>query len=350
MNLRTPLVSLHSPHAMPNVLIIGAGGIIGSAVSRAFVRRGWVTYGLVRNVAAGPKLELEEIIPIVAQLRDVDEIVQQLPVTVNVIVSSTSVLENLEAHFTEIMQLTRLVARRSLQSGTRTLFLYSSGCKDYGYTSVHGDPTLAPHTEDSSIQPFDLVKPRTETALQVLQEPDLDPVVLRPTNIIGYTASASGMFFDQLSELQKSPNATLELRVDRNTIIHSTHTDDCAEAYVALAVHEKRQEIAGQAFNISSSVYDTAETIANALVKEYAIPGGVKFVEDGKPQSVVEHMLWGYSQWVDSDKIRKVTGWTDKRPNFVDGIHVYRKAYEAAKTIGDERAGSIAKLLSGVKR
>lgn len=42
---------------------------------------------------------------------------------------------------------------------------------------------------------------------------------------------------------------------------------------------------------------------------------------------------FGYSQWVSSEKIRALTGWSDRRMLFGENISVYRKAYETAKSI-----------------
>jgi len=47
-------------------------------------------------------------------------------------------------------------------------------------------------------------------------------------------------------------------------------------------------------------------------------------------------MLMGFSQWVGSEKLRRDTGWRDRRILFSEGIRQYRGAYEAAVERGDE--------------
>lgn len=116
------------------------------------------------------------------------------------------------------------------------------------------------------------------------------------------------------------------------------HVDDCGEAYVALAEHTDRQAISGQCYNISAGTYETLGDILKALVKEYGIEGGVKYVtgEKGRkaPGENRDRMLMGFSQWVGSEKLRKQTGWTDRRFSFTEGMHQYRITFEEARKKG----------------
>ena len=52
--------------------------------------------------------------------------------------------------------------------------------------------------------------------------------------------------------------------------------------------------------------------------------------------------VMGFSQWVGSEKLRKDTGWKDRRKLFSEGIHQYRLAYEVAI----ERGGGVSAKLS----
>lgn len=107
------------------------------------------------------------------------------------------------------------------------------------------------------------------------------------------------------------------------------HVDDCGEAYVALAEHAERSSVAGQCFNISAYKYETAKTVLEAVAKEYGFPDGASFVSGaGKDDTMA--ILFGFSQWVGSDKIRSLTGWSDRRMLFSENLGVYRRSYEAA--------------------
>jgi nucleoside-diphosphate-sugar epimerase len=117
--------------------------------------------------------------------------------------------------------------------------------------------------------------------------------------------------------------------------------DDCAEAYLALVEHPNRASVTGQCFNISAHRYETADTVVQALADEYKLAGGAKFTftaEDAQavPMGFTFQAVFGYSQWVDSGKIRALTGWTDRRLLFTQNLDVYRRAYEAAAKSGHE--------------
>lgn len=130
----------------------------------------------------------------------------------------------------------------------------------------------------------------------------------------------------------------LEISENPKTILHALHVDDCGEAYEQLASYPDRGKLKGREYNISSYRYETLEEIAQALVKEYDIPGGVKFVTADPtakaPYDNVDRMLLGFSQWTGSERLRADIGWRDKRALFSRALHQYRLAYEAAVASG----------------
>ena len=79
------------------VLVTGANGYIGNAVARAFVRAGWITYGLIRSTSSSVSLAAEEIIPVIASIDDLPShkaIQDSLPATLDAIVSTTEAITN----------------------------------------------------------------------------------------------------------------------------------------------------------------------------------------------------------------------------------------------------------------
>jgi len=159
----------------PNTAFVtGANGYIGNAVARAFVRAGWVTYGLVRSESEAEALALEEILPIVGSIDDVPShiaIRDQFPGTMIAIVSTTESLQDYIAHYNNAVSLFKAISITSMANGVKPLIIFSSGCKDYGIgPHFDGDPGLAPHTEDSPINTPDIIKNRTIHALKFLKE------------------------------------------------------------------------------------------------------------------------------------------------------------------------------------
>lgn len=326
------------------VLVTGANGYIGCAVSKAFVRAGWKVFGLVRRPEATLELELGEVIPIVGKLDDLSWVESRLYTqskTFDVIVNCLESFPDYETLFQQLITLIVELAQTSNENGVRPLLLWSSGCKDYGLTPLHGEPGLAPHTEESPLKPpAEPIKQRAETSLRIYEHKDLfDGVILRPTSVYGYTSSYYGTMMDYAAQQAASGEPALRIPVKPNVPMHAAHVDDCAEAYVALAEHKDRPAVAGQAFNISAFRYETVEEICTALAQEYGFSEGVRFLkaeEAGEwfPQSLL--FAFNFPQWVGSDKIRNLTGWNDKRMLFSENVRAHRLAYEAEEAKGHE--------------
>ncbi|KAK7224388.1 hypothetical protein V2G26_012391 [Clonostachys chloroleuca] len=330
--------------APKSVLVLGANGYIGVAVCRAFVSAGWQVYGLLRRAESVPTLLSQEVIPILgspSNLDFLDSLVRHT-VTFEAIVDCSNPTDY-EKYFNESLALIRLLSGKSNANGVRPLVLWTSGCKDYGSTDLDGAVGLSPHIESSPLNTPSILIPRAQFSLKILEHTDLfDAAVLRPTNVFGYSSSMYGIIFDFAASAAADGAQSLTLvDVNPRTIIHAMHIDDCASAYVALAEHPDRGSVSGQCFNISGREYDTVEEVMNALTKEYNFPNPPRFVSgseapDLKPKDQLMQLLFGFSQWVGSDKLRKVTGWEDKRIIFSQNLGVYRRSYEAAVHSGDE--------------
>ncbi|EQB51841.1 hypothetical protein CGLO_08575 [Colletotrichum gloeosporioides Cg-14] len=329
--------------APKTVFVTGANGYIGNAVARAFVAAGWKTYGLVRSPSAATALAQEEIIPIVGAIDDLSahaEIQAHLPATLHAIVSATENPLDYMPHYNNTIKLLRTLGAASSAAGTRPIVIFSSGCKDYGIgPHYHGASDLAPHTEDSPINTVPFLINRATHARKIFDHSDVfAPVLVRPTNVYGRSSSFYKAFFDVAAKAAADGKPLL-LPTPPNTIVHALHVDDCGEAYVAIASHVNRSEAEGQVFNISAQKYETVDEVAKALVKEYNITGGLKYVdplelkddENPWPNGIIN-----FPQWTDSTKLTNLTGWKHHRPLFSEGLHVYRVAFEAAKASGHE--------------
>lgn len=350
------------------VLVTGANGYIGNAVAHSFVRAGWTTYGLVRNEALLNDLAANEIIPLLGSPGE-QSFLSTLPpdLTFDVIVSTTEQIMNYVPHYNEIVSLLTVLAKKRLSKGkSKSLVLFTSGCKDYGMMDLHADPPgLTPHTEESSIAPPSFAVDRATYAVKILEHKDLfDAAVLRPTNVYGLSASFYGDFFRLAKEGKEK--GVLVFNEHPKTILHAMHVDDCGDAYVALAQNEVRSKVAGECFNISSYRFETLEEIAEGLAQEYGIeevqwgpiPEGradVVFERGNSPTLILLRdraddvlALIGFSQWTGSDKLRKLTGFRDQRQLFSKGLKQYRLAYEVAIANGYQTR--IQRLMAEMKK
>lgn len=362
---------MSSKTQLKNALVTGANGYIGNAVARAFSRAGWITYGLVRSASSAQSLAAEEILPVIGSIDDIsshESIKHQLPAHIDVIVSVTEDLNDYVRHYNNIISLLRSItaAQSSLSESqgvnkAKPLVIFTSGCKDYGIGPHYAtDPDLAPHTEESPINPPVFARLRAEYSQRIFEHHDaFSPVLVRPTNVHGRSSSFFGIFFvaaQKVTEAQaggsKAPLTLVTPRPD--TICHSLHVDDCADAYVAIASHPSRGEVEGQVFNISARRYETVDQIGRALVAEYGIAGGVEFVEDAAKLAPGQSNPWppmliDFPQWTGSDKLRRVTGWSDRRPLFSESVHVYRLAYEAMQEKGHENIQKVNQILQAFR-
>ncbi|KAH8161040.1 hypothetical protein CIB48_g7196 [Xylaria polymorpha] len=315
------------------VLVTGAGGYIGFAVSRAFARAGWDVYGLIRRADAADALLAEEITPIIgaisADLSFLDAFLSA-PTTraLDVVVSCTEQLP-FDTDWEHVSAVITKVAHHYHAKGNsgKPLVLVSSGCKDYGQTSRHGEAGLTPHVETSPLNPDAFLATRTQCTLQVFSERNkalYDAAVVRPTPLFGYGGSYYGVLLEA-ARLFRDSATQLKVPGDAANIYHGCHVDDCAEAY-------------------------TVGEILSALAAEYGIRGGIvtaPLAEVAQPELRALAAVLSYTQWVDSAKIRDLTGWTDKRRLFSDNTRAYRLAYEAAARAGDAGVKRISERVAG---
>ncbi|KAH8432953.1 NAD-dependent epimerase/dehydratase family protein [Aspergillus melleus] len=318
-------------------LITGANGYIGNAVCHAFIRAGWTVYGLTRQSSSIPSLAREEIIPVLGSPSDTSFLPHLLAQqkAFDAIVSTTESLYDYESHYADIISLIHAVSESSNAAGVRPLVLFTSGCKDYGMTARADDPDLAPHTETSPLRPPEVLAPRTYTSLRVIEDEKnkaaFDAVLLRPTTVFGRSGSYYGPFFDLARAAEESESRVLSLPAHPESVVHGTHVDDCADAYVAIAESD-RAVVKGQIYNISGWRFETLKEVGEALVREYDLEG-VRYEPPDTEGFVgfdVVGILTGFSQWVGSEKLRREVGWRDKRQLFSVGIKGYRVAYEQA--------------------
>lgn len=349
-------ISIPMSEQLPKtVLVTGANGYIGNAVTQAFVRAGWTTYGLVRNAASRPALNAQEVISVLGSASDkafIERLATQTKIgPFHVIVSCTEQILDYVPHYNDTISLLRSLAESGKSQGVRPLVIFTSGCKDYGMTGLAGSPGLHPHTETSMLNAPPFAMDRATHAIKIFEHSDLfDAVVVRPTTLYGLSGSFYGPIFDLAAKA--AGKGVLELTADSRNIMHGMHVDDCAEAYVAIAETE-RSRVAGECYNIASSNFETLGQVADALVAMYDIKGGVRYLPPPEKTGVdVVQMLIGFSQWVGSEKLRQAVGWKEKRQSFSQGLQMYRRAYEAAVKLEDpnvERIQGFVRMTGTVK-
>ncbi|KAK4220788.1 hypothetical protein QBC38DRAFT_462203 [Podospora fimiseda] len=354
-----------------NVLVIGANGYLGKSLSTTFLRASlpsahnfFRVYGLIRRPSTAPSLAQSEIIPIIipslSSSADPTSIITSHAKSWHVIITCTEPSRSSVEfqHWDDLLSLIESLSQISVSEGggIKPFVIASSGCKDYGTTLLHGDLALTPHTEDSPLQTHEIIQARMNAALRVLEvaatTKKFDAAVVRATSVYGYTSSYYGAAFDYASAFIQAGKRTLDFTTPKETIMHGVHVDDCAEGYLSLAttyLFGEKEKATEEVFNISSRRYETLEEIGNALAKEYGFAEGARFGVEEKDIVAEKNceLVFGWSQWVSSEKIRSVTGWKDHRPLFSENIGVYRRAFEAAKGNGDDDVEKARRRMEG---
>lgn len=337
--------------APPTVLVTGANGFLGSAAARIFAVSGWQTYGLIRDAKHAPGLLKDEIIPVIGSAADAS-FVATLP-AIDVVASTTEDITNYVGHFNDSINLFKTLATRyrALKGAqARPLVIFTSGCKDYGTTLYDGHPDLQAHTEESALNGPPQLALRTKHSLTIFEHgDDFDAVLTRPTTFYGRTGTYYAPIFTLAQQAVDAGAAELTIVSDPRSIMHGTHGDDVAAAYVAIAT-SARDAVAGQVFNISSHRYETAGEIARQIERSY----GLKVRWAGFPSLDVPGVnfvdfLFGFSQWVASDKIRRVTGWTDRKPLFTEMFDTYRASFEQYLREEDDQVRKLQARVAGGK-
>ncbi|KAL7947150.1 hypothetical protein V8C42DRAFT_319745 [Trichoderma barbatum] len=329
-------LSLMAP--LRTVLVVGSAGYIGSAVCQAFVRAGWRVFGLIRKSEQAASLIIREVIPVEGSLSNSAFLVELLDQASSIdVVVGCAEPKDYAIYLCEMLDMIHCVAQAN--QGVRPLLLWTSGSKDYGPTKFENS-ILSPFTETSVLNPPPPLLPRTTSSIKLLDNnKGFDVAVLRPTAVYGYGSSYYGGLFKFAENAQKNGSQYLQIAADPQNILHAIHVDDCADAYVALAEHSDRRAVSGQCFNISAQTYETNKDILKALAKEYRFLQGARFVDESQPSNGLDEsikILFGFSQWVSSEKLRELTGWRDRRMVFTENLHIYRLAYQAAANIQND--------------
>ncbi|KAK5045868.1 hypothetical protein LTR84_008961 [Exophiala bonariae] len=338
------------------VLVTGANGFLGSAAARIFAISGWQTYGLIRDARHAPGLLRDEIIPVIGSAADTS-FVATLP-AIDVVASTTEDISNYVGHFEDSIKLFKAIAARyrtvkeknESSARARPLVIFTSGCKDYGTTAYDGHADLQPHTEESPLNGPPQLALRTKHSQRIFDHSaDFDAVLTRPTTFYGRTGTYYAPIFTLAQQAVDAGLAELTLPSDPRSVMHGTHGDDVAAAYVAIATSE-RAVVTGQVFNISSHRYETAAEVGREIEKSY----GLKVKWAGFPSldaPGVDFVDWlfGFSQWVGSEKIRRLTGWTDRKPLFSEMFDTYRASFEEYLRVQDDQVTKLQARVAGGK-
>ena len=289
------------------VLVTGATGLIGSAVARRLKAAGHEVVGLARSEASAGKLAAEGFTVMRGDLADPSSVASAACVADAVVHAASPNDQNTAAHDEAA---TRAIIEALHGTGKR--FAYTSGCLVYGST---GDE---PATEDSSLNPIDLVRWRQKLEGEILgaAAKGVHSIVIRPAWVYGNWGGTAMMMYGSAKE-----HGAARYVGDGQNRWTTVHADDLADLY--LVALEKAP---------AASIFNGAHGAATPLIEiaRAASEGaGAKGRVAEWPLDEARQALWGFADAIACDQVisgelaQGELGWSPSQHSIIDELRSY---------------------------
>ncbi|WP_192966213.1 NAD-dependent epimerase/dehydratase family protein [Phycobacter azelaicus] len=282
------------------VLILGATGSIGTAITRELVRNGHTAIGLARSFASEEKIRALGAEPLAGDLRHPREWSAALAKMDAVIhAAATFEADMAETDRKVVMEILSHAAGRT----SPLRFLYTGGCWLYGVT---GAKTA---DETSTKRPLQSFKWMLEQGASVLQAPGVSAAVVHPALVYH---EEGGAFARYLAAAKAGE--PIEVWGSLRTRWPLVHRDDLARAYLTLL---ERPELIGE-FNVCGQTgVPVSEIIAEVARRSDHTSGYVV--------RTLKYVLCKYGAWaegptmdqqISAEKIQSLSDWQPKHTCF----------------------------------
>ncbi|MBS9718204.1 NAD-dependent epimerase/dehydratase family protein [Pseudohalocynthiibacter aestuariivivens] len=216
------------------VLVLGATGMIGTAVTKELLRAGHKVTGLCQSDRSARQLERIGATPLPGDLQNPGAWAGVVPVTDGIIQAAATFKDDMGA--VDRCVLTS-VAQAAETAGTRPRFIYTGGCWLYGET---GDEIA---TEESPFNPLPAFSWMVKNGARLAASSVFSTAIIHPAMV--YHASG-GAFAQFMSNARR--NEPIEIWRDAGIRWPLVHRDDLARAYRLLL---ERPDLTGH-FNASA--------------------------------------------------------------------------------------------------
>lgn len=321
---------------MPNILIIGATGYIGTALCQSLVRSGQHrVFGLARSPEKSRALAREEVIPL-------------LNISFTSAEGSSSLISDIERNHIDtvvdvsgafkdsyaLLELARKVGVDRLEKRVvpKLGFIYCSGTWVHGSSREPVNDLMPVGTASAPNQPPELVVWRPELERAVLGARDvLDVMVVRPALVYGRSCAIWTSLFEPLllAAREKDGEKVVQIHAGEDSRPGLVHVDDVASAFHAAI--EKLPVISGTGvypvFDLQTS-QESMRDVLMAAARELGFMGRVQLVGAG---SDLFSRAMSTSGNCSSGRAKTLLGWVPRREGFVEGMGVFVKAWESSK-------------------
>ncbi|TFK94099.1 NAD(P)-binding protein, partial [Polyporus arcularius HHB13444] len=290
-----------------------ATGFIGFPAAQAFVRAGHVVYGQTRSSSKARQLAAEEIIPIVADVKDSTaylHLVSSLDVVIDVVGGTD--LKELSDY---VLNATADAVQMHRPSHAPKLaYIYTSG------TWVHGDNRTEIVTDTTALtNPVELVAWRPAQEQRVISNPHLNGIVVRPALLYGRSGSLLARLF---KSAQAGEVAWYGTPGGRMALVHA---DDLAALYVLMA--EKAAVAGGKIFDAANDVTESTDAVLQRVVEVSGATGPFRYME---PTNLFEVAL-STTTILRPYLARALLGWRPRKAGLLDHLELYYTSWKASE-------------------
>lgn len=287
-----------------NVLVTGATGYIGSAITEALQTAKHQVVGFARSGESAQQLESRGIQAVRGDLRNSTSLAAAAQ-QVDAVIHAASTND------AEMAQTERLAVETILNalSGTGKTFIYTTG------TWLLGNTGEQVATEESPLDPTPLIAWRAELERLVLDGGDrhMRTIVIRPALVYGRGGGIVAMMVQSAS--QSGVVQYVGTGENRWTLIH---VEDLARCYVAAL----EQAEVGSLFIAADNQVMPLREIAQWVSQAAGIPGQVQAwkLEEARAAMGPFADALALDQQVSGDKAKQVLNWSPQAPSLIDEL------------------------------
>lgn len=310
---------------MVNVLVIGATGYIGQALTQSLLRSGsHRVYGLARTAEKAQSLLKDEVIPIIGSISEHTELLRAIDAFhINVVVDVSGA--NHDSHV--LLELLKPIGKKRVENDNPKLgFIYTSGTWVHGSSNALVNDLMPVGKENSPTQPPKLVEWRPKLEQEVLAATNvLDVMIVRPALVYGRSNGIWTSLLKPIYDAAKSGATSASVAAERDGRPGLVHVDD-----VGLGLHcavEKLAQISGTGvypvFDLQAS-QESMKDIMEAAAREFGFKGTLQLA--GAGEDLFAQAI-NTTQNICSGRAKTILGWEPKRFGLVCHMDISARAW-----------------------
>ncbi|KAH7330357.1 hypothetical protein BKA65DRAFT_480506 [Rhexocercosporidium sp. MPI-PUGE-AT-0058] len=316
---------------MVNVLVIGATGYIGQALTSSLIRGGdHRVFGLARTPEKAKSLEREEVIPFHGAISSTEVLTRAIETHhINIVVDVAGADKE---SYDLLALLQKIGAERLAAASDAGIRIPKLGFIYCGGTWVHGSSQspvndLTPVAAlNAPSPPVTLTSWRPALEQAVLASSDiLDVMVVRPALVYGRSSAIWTSLFQAVHAAAQNDSKIVSIPAELDSRPALIHVDDVATGFHAAI--DKLPLISGTGvypvFDLVTS-QESMHDILSAAGREFGFKGKLELVGCGEDLFAKAMSCSGN---VSSGRARQILGWEPKKFSFVQGMDVYAKAW-----------------------